>query len=232
MLGYNANVIKSIVCSVIYFCSISISRWLLFIKLHLLGMKRPNMDMFIYLSVIKINVLVSIVGVLLGYFLGSKIIFLMYEQYNLTTTNEWFLMIINAIVTGVAISLYYSYLDIENKTAKNIEKSNYIQNITVKDAGIYKIINVHDIDYFISRDHYTCIFSKSKEYITKLSLENIISKLDPKHFIRIHRASIVKISTIKNIDGPTIITKSGEELKISRRNKKIILNALKTNNNF
>jgi len=83
-----------------------------------------------------------------------------------------------------------------------IEEKLYLQNIYIKQANKTKIINVSEIHYFDSKDHYTYLYTQDQEYICDLSLNWLERNLSPKEFIRTHRSCIVKISHIHSI-GPT-----------------------------
>lgn len=118
-----------------------------------------------------------------------------------------------------------------NKLEDHLKKSeNYLKTLVTKKGNQTKIIDIEDVDYFKSEDHYTFAMTKNNEFIIDLSLNSLEEKINPKIFIRSHRNCIVKISLIDSIgstENSTILLKSGIELPVSRENRKKLLREIK-----
>lgn len=111
------------------------------------------------------------------------------------------------------------------------KKMPYLERLIIKQLGKSKIIDVSSIDYFISKDHYTCIYVGNEESVSDLSLSWLEPLLDPKKFVRIHRNSIVAFAKVKSVGGTTdsrIELKDGTRLTLSRSNRKILLEKIGT----
>lgn len=118
-----------------------------------------------------------------------------------------------------------------NKLEDHLKKSeNYLKTLVTKKGNQTKIIDIEDVDYFKSEDHYTFAMTKNNEFIIDLSLNSLEEKINPKIFTRSHRNCIVKISLIDSIgstENSTILLKSGIELPVSRENRKKLLREIK-----
>lgn len=104
-----------------------------------------------------------------------------------------------------------------------------LDRILIRQGSKTKVISVSEIDYFLSRDHYTCIFSKNSEFISDLSLNYLEERLDRKKFVRTHRNSIVATREIKSIGDTTnseVTLSCGAKLSLSRRNRKAVLEVM------
>jgi DNA-binding LytR/AlgR family response regulator len=72
-------------------------------------------------------------------------------------------------------------------------------------------INFSDIEYIETLDDYIKIHLMNKKpVLTKMNLKNVISKLDQKEFMRVHRSYIVPLKKIVSVRGKTIQLASGD----------------------
>lgn len=83
------------------------------------------------------------------------------------------------------------------------------------------VIAVQNIDYFLSADDYTEIFSGEKKYLKQKPLKFYDEHLDPGQFVRIHRTAILNISRISRLEpygkeSWLAILKDGSKLPVSK----------------
>ena len=105
-------------------------------------------------------------------------------------------------------------------------KSQYLDNLAVKQKGKTKIVHLSKVDCFVSEDHYTIIHSEGVELVSDLSLAWLEIRIDPKKFVRCHRNNIVSVSQIKSVgdtQNSEVELKSGLKLPLSRNNRKGVL---------
>ena len=110
-----------------------------------------------------------------------------------------------------------------------------LSKIVVKSAGIRFVLDVSDVDCFMAKDHYCCIFVGTKEYLCEMSLSKLEDRLDSKVFIRIHRNSIINIHSVKTLSGPTqneVLLKNSMKVIVSRRSRGSLIQLLKTQPRF
>ncbi|MEW6981070.1 LytR/AlgR family response regulator transcription factor [Colwelliaceae bacterium 6471] len=101
----------------------------------------------------------------------------------------------------------------------------YKTRLIVKEPGRIKLIDVAQINYIAGAGNYADVYLFDEKHILhRETLTSLETQLDPKEFVRIHRSSIVRRSSVAelraNENGDyTVILKSGHELTLSRRNK-------------
>ncbi len=101
---------------------------------------------------------------------------------------------------------------------------NFISRILIKGKDGYLFLNIADIFWFEADGDYVKIHTSDKCYLKNTSLIELETKLNPQQFIRIHRSTIVKITTIKEMkpffNGEYhIYLANGAKLKLSRSYK-------------
>jgi two-component system LytT family response regulator len=92
---------------------------------------------------------------------------------------------------------------LENKMA---EREGFLRRIIVRQGSKTHMIEDRSIDCFVSKDHYTCVYFDEREGITDLSIARLAERLDPEKFKRLHRNSIVRISSTVSL----ITSRNGE----------------------
>ena len=110
-----------------------------------------------------------------------------------------------------------------------------LSKIVVKSAGIRLVLDVSDVDCFMAKDHYCCIYVGTKEYLCEMSLSKLEDRLDSQTFIRIHRNSIININSVKTLSGPSqneVLLKNNMKVIVSRRSRGALIQLLKIQPNF
>lgn len=113
-----------------------------------------------------------------------------------------------------------------NLETKLHSESQYLENLAVKQKGKTRVVNLSNVDCFVSEDHYTIIHSDGMELISDLSLAWLEQRIDPNKFIRCHRNNIVATSQIKSIgdtQNSEVELLNGLKLPLSRNNRKMVL---------
>lgn len=95
-----------------------------------------------------------------------------------------------------------------------------IKRFSVKLGDRIFLIPDEDIFYFNAEDKHTFINTAEKSYIISFTLKELESMLDPEKFIRVHRAYIINIETVKSIHqwygGKLLVKlKNGREITVS-----------------
>jgi two-component system LytT family response regulator len=114
-------------------------------------------------------------------------------------------------------------LFIQHLTEQQDQK--YKTRLVVKEPGRIKLIDVEQINYISGAGNYADVYLLNDKHILhRETLTSLETQLDPKEFVRIHRSSIIRTSSVAelraNENGDyTVILKSGHKLTLSRRNK-------------
>lgn len=103
----------------------------------------------------------------------------------------------------------------------------YISRILIKGKTGYSFLNLEDVLWIEAYSDYIKIHTKDKFHLKNIGLNETEIKLNPQQFVRIHRSSIVNISSIREMkpytNGEYIIhLTNGEKLKLSRSYKEKI----------
>lgn len=77
--------------------------------------------------------------------------------------------------------------------------SNYLQRLQVKIGDRILLVNVDEIIRFQSEEKYTTVYTLGGQHVIDTPLVDLEKKLDPRQFVRIHRAHLVAIDYIAEI---------------------------------
>jgi DNA-binding LytR/AlgR family response regulator len=88
-------------------------------------------------------------------------------------------------------------------------------------------VNLDAILYLEAMDNYTKVFTNTKRFTINNPLKNIHIQLPRDKFIRVHKSYVVAISSIKAVDGNSIVLKSNELIPIGKTFRNDFINQLK-----
>ena len=89
----------------------------------------------------------------------------------------------------------------------------YIDRFVIKTGGRIYFVNSNDVDWFEADGNYVKLHIGSKTELIRETIKTLEEKLDPGKFIRVHRSSIIKIDSIKEL-----VNWFGSEYKIKLKN--------------
>jgi two-component system LytT family response regulator len=107
-------------------------------------------------------------------------------------------------------------------------RSEYIERITVRgQAGIHFVATT-DVDWLETTGNYVRIHAGGRQHLIRSTLNDLLERLDPRRFVRIHRSTAVNMSRIREVQpwssGDYIaILHDGHKLKVSRTYKDDLL---------
>jgi len=78
-------------------------------------------------------------------------------------------------------------------------RSRYLHWIRAGIGNTIHNINVDDVVYFEAEDKYTRVITRELESLVRVAISELEEQLDPQHFQRIHRGTIVNLRCIKSI---------------------------------
>ena len=89
-------------------------------------------------------------------------------------------------------------------------------------------IPLNEIIYITASNYYAEIYTESKKYLLRESLQNLLNILNPEHFIRIHRSTIINIDFMKELINSSygaihVKMKDSNQFRISKSYKKEFL---------
>jgi two-component system LytT family response regulator len=125
---------------------------------------------------------------------------------------------------------YVKLAELVSHMKDGIQK-NHKSRLLVKEPGRIKLIDVEQINFITGAGNYVELhLFDDKVILHRETLTVLEGQLDPALFIRIHRSSIVRLSSLQELQSNdngdyTVVLKSGDILTLSRSNK-IKLNEL------
>ena len=95
------------------------------------------------------------------------------------------------------------------------------RKIAIRDGSSVTFLPFEDIEWVDAAGDYMCVHASGETYVARSTLKDLLDKLDEKLFKRIHRSTIVNISSIVKISslpkGERLLRlSSGHNLKVSR----------------
>jgi two-component system LytT family response regulator len=96
-----------------------------------------------------------------------------------------------------------------------------LSRIPVRSEGKVRVIDLAEVDWIGAADNYVALHCGSREFLVRDTIARIEQRLDPSHFVRIHRSTIVRIDRINELvpDGHgdfEVRLKDGAMLTMSR----------------
>lgn len=97
----------------------------------------------------------------------------------------------------------------------------FMQHVAVKSKGRVQLISVDAIDWFESAGNYVRLHVGSERFLLRQTMHGLEQKLDPTHFVRIHRTTIVNVQRIGDIRAAShgdhiVVLHDGTQLQMSR----------------
>lgn len=101
----------------------------------------------------------------------------------------------------------------------------YPSRFLVKDGAKEILLAVEKIEWIEAAEYYSCLHSNGRRFMLRETITDLSEKLDPRHFVRIHRSSIVNLNRIGEIyrEGPTegsVVLIDGRRLKMSKAGRR------------
>ncbi|MEH6592437.1 MAG: LytTR family DNA-binding domain-containing protein [Halioglobus sp.] len=101
------------------------------------------------------------------------------------------------------------------------------RKIAIKDHESTVLIEIDDIDWVDAAGDYMCVHVKGETLILRSTLKNLMARLDPGKFVRIHRSTVVNLDRIVKATplhkGEYILALDcDEQLKVSRNYRQAI----------
>lgn len=81
---------------------------------------------------------------------------------------------------------------------ESVFEGKYLQHFFVRHLGTLLRIRVSDVVRLESDDDYTAIYALGKRLLVHLPLREMVTRLDPRSFVRVHRCDVVNLEHVKH----------------------------------
>ncbi len=95
----------------------------------------------------------------------------------------------------------------------------YLQRLTFRDADRLVVLKTADVLWIEAQDYYVLVHSRRGRHMVRATLATLETRLDPRQFLRVHRAAIVNVDEVQDIrdkNGMRLTLSNGAEIPVSR----------------
>src|SRR5262249_38499442 len=103
----------------------------------------------------------------------------------------------------------------------------YEEKFLIKSASRVFFLRAEEIDWIEAADYYVCLHTGGQSHVLRRTMSDMEARLDPAHFCRIHRSTIVNISRVREVQSRpggehVVVLGDKTELRLSRSRKEQI----------
>jgi len=80
-----------------------------------------------------------------------------------------------------------------------VRAGGFWRRLVVKSGNVVRFLSVGDIDWIEAANVYVNLHVAHHEYLYRIALSHLASKLDPARFVRIHRSTIVNMDRVREL---------------------------------
>ena len=105
---------------------------------------------------------------------------------------------------------------------RNVDtRSGYLERLVLKSNGCVTFLDVNDVDWIEAAGVYIYLHAGPTSHLYRSSITQLLQRLDPRRFVRIHRSTAVNTLRIRELRSLshgdfTLVLKNGAELTLSR----------------
>jgi two-component system, LytTR family, response regulator len=119
------------------------------------------------------------------------------------------------------LALLREQTDVPLEAARGKNPGHKLERLLVNDGGRRFFVSVSEIDWFEAYGNYVRIHTGGKTHLLRTTMTQVESSLEERQFARIHRSTIVNLSTVREIQPwfsgeYVVILNDGSKLKLSR----------------
>ena len=101
------------------------------------------------------------------------------------------------------------------------EPARHATRLVVKSAGRTVFVRVDEVDWIEADGKYVRLHAGARAHLVRASLAAVAERLDPSHFVRIHRSTVVNVARIREVQpwmggDHLAILRDGTRLRVSR----------------
>jgi two-component system LytT family response regulator len=113
----------------------------------------------------------------------------------------------------------------DTESNKSADAEGYLQRFAFKDGDRSVLVKVSEIIWIEAEDYYVLVHTKQGRHLVRTSLASLEQRLDPRHFVRVHRTAIVNVDEVRSVhdSGRLVLTLSnGAEVGVSRSRRALV----------
>jgi two-component system LytT family response regulator len=105
----------------------------------------------------------------------------------------------------------------------------YLTRLAFKHDDRTIVVKTADVVWIEAEDYYVRIHSRRGRHLVRASLSSLEARLDPRDFLRVHRAAIVNVGEVREVQDKgalALVLSDGTEVPVSRSRKSTVESAL------
>jgi two-component system LytT family response regulator len=114
-------------------------------------------------------------------------------------------------------------------TGAQAEPAPTARPLVVATAKGQRVLQLDEIDWIGANDYYVSIYTGGRRFLLRESMASLEARLDPAHFVRVHRGAMVNIGRVRELrstGSDVVILQDGTRLPVSRRRRAALVAAL------
>jgi len=111
----------------------------------------------------------------------------------------------------------------ELKPAAAAERPAYLTRLSFRRDDHAVIVDVADVIWIEAEDYYVLVHTRQGRHMVRAPLASFEGRLDPQHFVRVHRAAIVNIHDVREVHeagGLLLVLSDGAHVPVSRARRR------------
>jgi two-component system LytT family response regulator len=95
----------------------------------------------------------------------------------------------------------------------------YLDRLTFKQGDRTTLLKTSDIIWIEAEDYYVHVHARQSRHLLRATLASLEERLDPKAFLRVHRAAIVNVGEIRELhseNGLVLVLSNDARVTVSR----------------
>ena len=111
----------------------------------------------------------------------------------------------------------------ELKPAAAPERPAYLTRLSFRQDDHSVIVNVTDVIWIEAEDYYVLVHTRQGRHMVRAPLASFEGRLDPQHFVRVHRAAIVNVHDVREVHdagGLLLVLSDGSHVPVSRSRRR------------
>jgi len=113
--------------------------------------------------------------------------------------------------------------------ARVADEPGFLQRIAIKEGERAVIIKTSDVLWIEAQDYYARVHARTGRHLVRATLLSLEAKLDPRRFLRVHRAAIVNVDEVREVGdrgGMHVMLSNGTRIPVSRARRRRVESVL------
>ena len=111
----------------------------------------------------------------------------------------------------------------ELKPAAPSDRPTYLTRLSFRQDDHAVVVNVSDMIWVEAEDYYVLVHTRQGRHMVRAPLASFEQRLDPRRFLRVHRAAIVNIQEVREVHdagGLLLVLSDGSQVPVSRSRRR------------